>query len=190
MLGRMVPGRMVLGRMIIGFWVLWSGGRDSVLENHGPRLSDARSRPRNVTIFTGWPADPSARDAPKGVSLTRAIVDNYRGCPPDRLCSRHATSSPFPGSNPHRCGAGTRIPSPTGDLSVELIDDRVCFRPTGGGENCGSTLPGNYAIFVVFSPDGQKLLVVTGPVWAAAGYVFDPADASTRVLGRTARNWP
>ena len=43
--------------------------------------------------------------------------------------------------------------------------------------------PGSDAIFAVFSPDGQKLLVVTGPAWLATVYVFDPTDASNRVLG-------
>ena len=75
------------------------------------------------------------------------------------------------------------IPSPTGDLSAQISADRVCFVPVSGAKSCGDLASGVTPTFAAFSPDGAHLLVVAGPANSAAAYVFDPTDASVRVLG-------
>lgn len=75
------------------------------------------------------------------------------------------------------------IPSPTGELSAQISEGRVCFVRVAGDQSCGALAPGVTPTFAAFSPDGAHLLVVAGPVNSAAAYVFDPSDASVRVLG-------
>ena len=49
--------------------------------------------------------------------------------------------------------------SPTGELTAQLIGDRVCFAPSGGIGSCAALSPGDTPTFAEFSPDGEYLLV-------------------------------
>ncbi len=73
--------------------------------------------------------------------------------------------------------------SPTGELTAQLIGDRVCFAPSGGIGSCAALSPGDTPTFAEFSPDGEYLLVVAGQKPAMGAYVLATADASVRVLG-------
>lgn len=79
---------------------------------------------------------------------------------------------------------GPGFPSPTGDLDAVVRDGRVCFESGTGAGPCGELAPGDQPVFVVFSPDGRRLLLVAGPdEQARAAYVLDTADARVRVIG-------
>jgi hypothetical protein len=79
---------------------------------------------------------------------------------------------------------GVGFPSPSGDLSAVLRGGQVCFDSGTGPGPCGDLAPGDQPVFMVFSPDGRRLLLVAGPdERATAAYVLDAADARVRVVG-------
>jgi len=79
---------------------------------------------------------------------------------------------------------GGGFPSPTGELTAVVRGGQVCFEARTGGGPCGALAPGDEPVFVVFSPDGRRLLVVAGPdERTRAVYVLDTEDAAVRVIG-------
>ena len=73
--------------------------------------------------------------------------------------------------------------SPTGELTAQVIGDRVCFAPAGAVGSCAALAPGDSPTLALFSPDGEYLLVVAGHPPDIGAYVLATEDASVRVLG-------
>lgn len=79
---------------------------------------------------------------------------------------------------------GAGFPSPSGDLNAVVRDGHICFESATGGGPCAALAAGDQPVFLAFSPDGRRLLVVAGPDdRSRTVYVLDTGDARMRVIG-------
>jgi len=79
---------------------------------------------------------------------------------------------------------GVGLPAPSGDLYAVVRGGQVCFESGAAPGPCGDLAPGDEPVFMVFSPDGGRLLLVAGPdEQARAAYVLDTDDGDVRAIG-------
>ena len=134
-----------------------------------------------VAPVTGSPGGTIVDDAAITTASNTTAAAPSVGSAPD---SSAATSSGPAGWSAEVVPLGSvGMVSPTGELTAQVIGDRVCFAPAGAVGSCAALAPGDSPTLALFSPDGEYLLVVAGHPPDIGAYVLATEDASVRVLG-------